>query len=146
MTPLAQPIDPRFAGRPDRVQAAAPAAVVNAGEGQYQSDLYTLLTQVGIPAGKGVPILYNGDRKWAQVTLTLETAGLVAVGTRADLTPLQSGKGYTLIPNVPKTFTVGKGTRIYYIASAVNRVTVSVEPVPWLEEITATLKAIGGIS
>lgn len=138
----AGPIPQVDTGRPNPAIATAPAPGQTAIDNT--TDIFTMITQVGVPVGKGLPVLYNGDRLWAQVTLTLETAGIVAVGTRADLTPLQSGKGYTLVPNVPKTYTIAKGTRLFYVASSVNRVTVSVEPLPWLEEITSLLRVATG--
>lgn len=136
-------VAPQALGRPDRNQASTAAPQVDSGQGERQSDIFTLITQVGVPLGASTPpILYNGDRTWALVTLTLETAGIVVVGTRADLTPILSGKGQSLIQNVPKEFKVAKGTRLYYLASAVNRVTVAIEPIPWLEQIAALANAI----
>lgn len=112
------------------------------GQGELSSDGYTLITQVGFQSDGKTPILYNGDRLWARVTMTLQTAGIVVWGTRAELAPITSGKGSELQTNVPVTLTVAKGTRIYYLASAINRVTVQVEPIPWLERITAGIDSL----
>lgn len=98
------------------------------------TDAFTYITRVpGI--NDPTPILYNGDRPWAKVTLLLETAGPVVVGTKADLAPVLSGKGTLLVTNVPSEFTIAKGSRLYVLATAVNRIGVKIEPLPWLEEI-----------
>lgn len=129
-------VAPNAMGRPDRGQASA-SPVGNTGEGEHSSDAYTLITQAGLQADGKTPVLYNGDRRWVKVTLTLQTAGIVVYGTRAQLGDLASGTGDELQTGQPVTITVAKGTRIYYLASAVNRVSVQIEPLPWLEQITA---------
>ena len=60
-----------------------------------------------------------GDR------LTLENAGPVAVGTMSAITPVLSGKGELLETDVPRTFYIAKGTRLYIAATGVNRVKLS---------------------
>ena len=129
--------------RPDSTKATTQPVVAGGSELDRITKITTYLTQVGIPDPKlGTPILYNGDRTWAKVTLTLETAGPVAVGTDAVLEPIFSGKGQLLLTDVPMTFTIGKGSRIYVLATALNRIKVTIEPLPWLEQITANAAAI----
>ena len=89
-------------------------------------------------------MLYNGDRMWARVILTLETAGPVAVGQSSQLQPVLSGKGQLLETGVPTPFTIAKGNRLYIAATGVNRVKVVVEPFPWLEQLTGLLNVIMG--
>jgi hypothetical protein len=97
---------------------------------------FTYLTQIGpLAAGGGTPVIYNGDRLWAKVTLTLETAGPVAVGQQANLFPVLGGAGVLLQTNIPRSFDVGKGNKLYIAATAVNRVSVLVEAYPWIESI-----------
>lgn len=79
--------------------------------------------------------LYTGDRSWAQVTVMLESAGPVAVAFKQNFTPVLSGKGSLLITNIPRTFICAKGSRIWIAATSINRVQVTVEPLPWLEQL-----------
>lgn len=129
--------------RPDRT---APSIMTNPnsvpGASDTTTDITTYFTKVGVASGKQTPILYNGDRRWANVTLTLETAGPVAVGNRADLLPVLGGKGQLLQTGVPLTFIIGKGTRLYVVASAVSRVKVQIAPLPWLEDISSNVASI----
>lgn len=105
-----------------------------------QGDLRTVLQTFFTKADLDAQIIYNGDRLWAKVTLTLEDAGPVSVGTMADLFPVLSGKGILLAPNRPAEFVIGKGSILYIAATAVNRVSMQIEPLPWLEQITGTLR------
>lgn len=154
------PIDPRAISRPGSLapmsttvpQAltrpnpgqATQAPIGSVGQGESSLDAYDLLTQVGPNADGRPPILYNGDRRWVKVTMILQTAGIVVWGPRADLSPITSGRGSQLVTNVPTIATVAKGSRIYYLASAVNRVSVQIEALPWLEEITALVTTLTG--
>jgi hypothetical protein len=96
----------------------------------YETETYTYFTVVGQAQNP----LYNGDREWATLTLTLETAGTVEVSTKRNLLPLLSGKGIALRTGVPRPFTLPKGTRLYIAASAINRVTVTIEQQAWQEQ------------
>lgn len=118
----------------DRTKPAVPQPSVELGKGDKRTQITTYFTKAGVTP---TPILYNGDRMWAKVTLTLETAGPVAVGNMAEITPVLSGRGQLLATNVPTPFTIAKGTRLYIASTSVNRVKVLVEPLPWLEQITA---------
>jgi len=132
-------IAPQDMGRPDRTKALG-APIANDGANvERVTETNTLITQAGVTNGVP-PILYNGDRNWAKVTMILETAGPVAVSTRANFLPLLSGKGTLLTTDDPFTMTIAKGTRIWYAASSINRVKIIIEPLPWLEQITALLQ------
>lgn len=105
------------------------------------TDSFTYFTRASSATDAAV-ILYNGDRDWAKVTLLLETAGPVVVGTRAELAPVLGGSGRLLRTDIPVELTIAKGTRIYILATAVNRVAVTIEPWPWLEQISSYVARI----
>lgn len=88
------------------------------------------------------PVIYNGDRQYAQVILTLETAGPVAVSNKQQIYPVLSGKGQLLETGVPLTFYVAKGNRLWVATSSLNRIKVTVEPIPWLEQFAGLLGLI----
>lgn len=127
--------------RPDQSQATQAGPQGNQGQAQVNSDIFTYLTK----ANGRSEILYNADRNWVTITLLLETAGPVAVGNRASIVPVLSGKGQLLLTNIPKTFDVTKGNRIYIAATAVSRVQVTIQPKPWLEQITAGVENVGNL-
>ena len=118
------------------VQAPAPATSFAEGANQIQLSTYT--TQ----AVSGTQTLYNADRQWARVTLTLTTAGPVQVGEKQDLGPVTAGQGISLQTGVPVVLDVARGNRLFVTSSAVNRITVVVAPYPWLEVITGSVMAI----
>jgi hypothetical protein len=70
-----------------------------------------------------------------RIKLALQTAGPVSVGTSASLAPALSGRGILLDPDVPFEAYLAKGTRFYITSETVNRVNVTIEPVPWLEQL-----------
>lgn len=124
----------------DRTKATpAQQPQIQQGKAEARAMFDTYFTKAG-----RTEIIYNGDRQWARITLTLETAGPVSVGNAQQLTPVLSGKGILLQTNVPVAFTIAKGTRLYIAATGVNRVKRMVEPVPWLEQITGLLTGIFG--
>lgn len=106
------------------------------------TDIYTYFTK---PNGKS-ELLYSAEG-WMRMELTLETAGPVAFSTREAVIPVLSGKGVLLDPDgEPKKFTLSKGDRIFIGAESVNRVTVVIEPVPFLEQITLLIESgFGGL-
>lgn len=120
-------------------QTATPSDTTGSGETQSSYDTY--FTKVPVD-GEPTEIIYNGDRMWAKVTLTLETAGPVAVGNLSQIAPVLSGKGTLLETDVETVFYIAKGTRLYVAAAGINRVKRAVEPIPWLETITG---ALGGL-
>ena len=135
---------------PYQAQVQQPAA--ETGKGALRQSATTYFTSV--PAiGSPTPELYSADRLWSKVTVTLETAGPVAVGFSSNLSPITSGKGILLTTNEPVTFNVAKGNKLYIQSSSVNRVKLQVESFPWLEQITGalinimnTIKAALGVS
>jgi hypothetical protein len=139
------PVPPSRAGKiapvsldPSVAQVRAPAATT--GDAENRNEISTYLTKAG-----GTQILYNADRMWAKVTLTLKTAGPVAVGQHASLTPVLSGRGQLLQTGVPTPFNVAKGHRLYIAATSVNPVSVLVEAYPWLETLTGLAGATSGV-
>jgi hypothetical protein len=124
-----------------KAQSAVPSDMPGASEDKIK--IYTYFTKAP-PAGPATDILYTGDRMWAKLTLTLETAGPVAVGDAAEITPVLSGKGQLLETGVPLTFDVAKGNRVFIAATSVNRVKVEISPYPWLETITGLAGSLLG--
>ncbi len=128
----------------DRNTAQVRAPAETTGQAENKIEIYTYVTKVQ-PSGSATPVLYNGDRMWARVTLTLEGAGPVAVGQQSQITPVLSGKGQLLQTNVPTTFNIAKGNRLYIAADSVQRVKVTVEAYPWLETFAGLLSAMAGV-
>jgi hypothetical protein len=124
---------------PNPYVATAPAPQADQGRAEVRTYVQTYFTKIG-----ETQILYNGDRQWAKITLTLETAGPVAVGTAQKIGPALSGKGILLTTDEPITITVAKGTRLYVVSTSVNRVKMFVEALPWLEQITGLLRNFVG--
>jgi hypothetical protein len=128
---------------PDRNIATAPAPQADQGKAEVRTFAQTYFTKVL----SDTQILYNGDRQWAKVTLTLETAGPVAWGVVQKLSPTLSGKGILLETDEPTEIVIPKGNRLYIVTASVNRIKVQVEALPWYEQITARLGQIAtGIS
>jgi hypothetical protein len=104
-----------------------------------RTEIYTHFTRVG-----GTELLYSAEN-WVRVTLLLETAGPVSIGTMASLTPVLGGAGILLDTDVPFQAVFGKGNRLYSAAETINRVKVVIEPIPWLEQIDMDVQRLGGI-
>ena len=98
----------------------------------YRTEVYSYFTQ---PSSE-TQLLYSAEN-WVQVTLSLQTAGPVAIGTVASLAPVLSGRGILLDPDNPWVATLAKGTRLYITSETLNRVNVLIEPIAWLEQIDA---------
>lgn len=129
---------------PDRTKGTAPTPQPKLAAGDNRSQIDTYFTKVNAP-GDAVPIIYNGERLWARVRLTLETAGPVAVGNSAQITPVLSGRGQLLETGKETEFILAKGTRLYIASTSVNRVKRTIEPLPWLEQIVGMLGKLIGI-
>lgn len=127
----------------DRNVAQSPAASDNPATIDGRTLISTYFTSLP-NVGDATPILYNGDRLWGRITVTLETAGPVSVGTMSSLDPVLGGNGTLLTTNVPVVFDIYKGTRLYILATGVNRVKLVVAPIPWLEMITGLVAKIAG--
>ncbi len=123
---------------PSIAQVRAPAATT--GQAENRIEVSTYLTKAG-----GTFVLYNADRMWAKVTLTLKTAGPVSVGQHANLTPVLSGRGQLLQTGVPTPFNVAKSSKLYIAATGVNPIGVVIESYPWLETITGLAGAASGV-
>lgn len=120
--------------RPDSTIAESPSVGVTQGTSSNRLALSTYITKVGT-----TDEVYDGSRLWAKITLTLETAGPVAVGTRANLLPVLGGNGVLLDTDEPITLTISKGDKLYIAANAVSRVKIQIESFPWLEQIAGTV-------
>lgn len=126
----------------DRGTATAPAPSPDFNSDRSKFSTYFAKAPV---SGESTPVIYPADRLWTDVTLLLETAGPVVVGDSAQLLPVLSGKGMLLPTGVPLTFRVAKGVKLYVQATALNRIKVMVQPVPWLEQITGLLSIGRGL-
>ena len=104
---------------------------------ELTTEMYTFFARP-VTDGRFV-VLYNGDRQAAEVILTLETAGPVAVATKQQLDPVLSGKGQQLETGVPLSFNISKGNRIYVAATSISRIKVTIQPVLWQEMIAGMM-------
>ncbi|HZJ67684.1 MAG TPA: hypothetical protein VFD36_29475 [Kofleriaceae bacterium] len=82
--------------------------------------------------------LYSAEN-WVRIKLVLETAGPVAIGTDSNLEPVLSGRGRLLDTDEEFEAFLPKGTRLYIISETVNRVGVTIEPVPWMEQLSSEI-------
>ncbi len=87
----------------------------------------------------------NTSQNWLQVTLRLQTAGVVVIGQNANLQPTTSGQGRVLPVGEDITFTLPPLTTLYIASNTVNRVAVMITPFPWLSQILAAVSAVGRI-
>lgn len=122
------------AGITDRNIARPEPVLAKDGAGDNRIQVDTYFTSLPVPS-RPTPIVYNGDRNWVRVTLTLETAGPVSVGNMSNLAPVLSGKGRLLQTGVPAEFYVAKGSRLWIESTGINRITRQVEALPWLEQL-----------
>jgi len=125
-------------GSTQRSIAQSPQPAIDGGQVEHRSLIFTYFTK----ADATTEILYNGDRMWAKVTLTLETAGPVAVGQSSALVPVLTGTGQLLETGVPTVFDVAKGNIIYIASTSINRVKVVLSPYPWMETIVGRIGAV----
>jgi hypothetical protein len=107
---------------------------------ELATEIYTFFAR---PTTDGqLVVLYNGDRQFARVTLTLETAGPCAISTKQQILPVLSGKGQLLETGVPLFWDLAKGNRLWVATTSLNRIKVTVGPYPYLEQITGMLGLI----
>lgn len=104
---------------------------------RWRTDMYEIFTTT-----LGESVLFYSADQWVTVKLMLETAGPVAVSTRAEIVPVLSGKGRLLITNIPQEWVLPKGSRLYYAAENVNRIGWSVQPIPWMEQISMEIRRV----
>lgn len=90
------------------------------------------------------PLISSPPNAYLHVRLMLETVGPVAWGFLQNISPPGSGKGRLLIQNVEQEIWMPPSTRIYLAATGPNRVGVSVEPMPVLQEILNAIRALAG--
>jgi hypothetical protein len=96
----------------------------------YRTEIYSYFTE----ASSETQLMYSAEN-WVKIKLTLQTAGPVSVGTSASIVPAISGRGILLDTGVPFETNLAKGTRFYVTSETVNRINVTIEPIPWLEQI-----------
>lgn len=101
-----------------------------------RTEINTYFTKVG-----GNRLLYQAE-SWVILRLLLETAGPVAVGARDDVEPVLSGKGILLPTDVEIEFPLAKGNRVFITATAINRVRLIIQPVPWQEQQTSIMGSL----
>jgi hypothetical protein len=124
----------------NRNVAATPIPGYNPQTVETTTEIFTYLTKAATDGQSQV--LYNGDRQYAEITLTLETAGPVCIGNKQNLLPVLSGKGELLETGVPRSICIAKGNRLWVAATGINRIKVEVKPFAWLEQI-AGISAAG---
>lgn len=106
----------------------------------YRTDVSTYFTE---PSGES-KLFYTAEN-WVKIKLTLETAGPVAVGTSANVAPVLSGHGRLLDTGVEYEVHLARGSAFYIAAEAVNRVSVSIEPIPWMEQISGEITSVAQV-
>lgn len=119
------------------VARALPRSEGNATPFELQTEQTDMFDQFTTTIGETFKF-YTVNRD-VRVTLILQTAGPVVVSTRAQVTPVQTGLGLTLVPLQPVTFALPRGSSLYYGASSVQRVSVIVEPIPWANTIAGKI-------
>ena len=116
--------------------AAAKEGPSQVPEAEGRTSISTYFTKPG-----GDFVLYEAD-SWAWVNVMLLDAGPVDVGTRDKISPVNSGKGGALVTNQNFRFPVRKGERVYITANAINRVRLTIEPVPFGEQVLSLMDSI----
>lgn len=128
-------------GMPDKtLQRAIP--MVTGANAQPQAPKQTRSYSQVVQAGPTSVLLVT--ESWSTVRLTLRSAGPVAVGTASELMPIASGKGVLLQTDEPYVTNLPGGTRLYVAAGAINRLNVTIEPIPWMEQVAFQLEQIRG--
>lgn len=100
------------------------------------TDIYVYFTEAG-----GTKQLLAANET-VKVKLELQTAGPVAVSTKHDIEPVLSGKGRLLSTGRETTIIIVRGDRLYITSSSVNRVAVTIEPIPWLQNIAMLVEKL----
>ena len=110
----------------------------NPKEKYHHTEVYTRFTTTD-----GVTQLLYSAETWVRLRILLETAGPVAVGTRQEIAPVLSGKGRLLPTGREVELILPKGDRFFIVSESVNRVSWSVEAIPWLQTISMEVRGIG---
>jgi hypothetical protein len=127
--PLSTPAAPSLS-RGNILQDAPPRTAASKVPNTGKTETYTHFTQP-----TGTHLLYAPLAGWFLVRLILENAGPVSVGTKQELQPVLNGAGVLLPTGIERRITIGAGDRLYIAATAINRVSVIIEPFAWLEQI-----------
>jgi len=121
------------------VERATPFQEIDEPKHKYHhTEVYTRFTTTD-----GVTQLLYSAESWVRIRVLLETAGPVAVGTRQEIAPVLSGKGRLLPTGREMELILPKGDRFFIVSESVNRVSWSVEAIPWLQTITLEVRSIG---
>lgn len=105
---------------------------------QFHTQTFTRFTDPSAAQGDERNLVYSAE-KWVRVILTLTTAGPVLIGTQQNLNPAQPGQGIVLQQDVATPIVLPRGDRLYMASTSIDAISVVIEPIPWLEEITALL-------
>lgn len=111
------------------------------------SETYTFFTKnTTVSSASGTKELYPGNPvRWTLARVTLISAGgQVVVGFKQDINPPTSGKGRLLSSGIQIELYIPPGQRLYYAADSVQRMAVSFEPLPWLQQILQGIARILG--
>lgn len=119
--------------RTKEISRALPSSKGNETQRQLQTYRTDISSYFTTPS-KEAFLLYSAEN-WVVAKLTLETAGPVAIGTNQEIAPVLSGHGRLLDTGVEYEITLSRGTRLYIVSESINRVAVTIEPIPWLEQI-----------
>lgn len=118
------------------VQAPSP----NIAGAELTTELSTYIAKP--PIDGQLPILYNGDRQFAEVILELQTAGPVFVGTKQQILPLGSCKGQQLFTGQQVRYQLPKGNRLWVATGSISLIAVTIQAYAWLENITGLISSI----
>lgn len=129
----------RIAGSLDRGEIGRVEVDPNLGE-EAQADsvnqvfgILTYFTKVGETD------LFYTAQKWIDVNVTLRTAGPVAMGNKADLLPVLSGRGVLLVPDETVRFSMAKGDLLYFASETINRISIIVQEPAWQQGIAISI-------
>ena len=100
----------------------------------YRTEVSTYFTQ---PSSEQ-QLMYSAEN-WVRFKVTLETAGPVAIGTSEQIAPVLSGKGRLLDTGTEYEIYLARGSRIYVASESVNRLSVTIEPIPWMEQLSGEI-------
>lgn len=102
----------------------------------------TLIYALTVPNDRAALLVNATD--WLEVTVLKETSGIVVVGTKADLSPVGSGKGMSIPADVPIKFLMTPDSFLYTVSdTTTQKLSVIIQP---LELFSQMLKALGAMS
>jgi hypothetical protein len=128
-------------GRANKISPTDLPPSSSAGLGvQTEFEQTTIIYDYFTKAGE-TKLLYSAVG-WVEIRLLLQNAGPVSIGTKADILPVLGGSGRLLPTNQEIWFRLAKGTRLYIAADAVNRVSITIEPIAYGEAVVNLLNAL----